>query len=417
MKPLRKLQEFLMCVLFAALPLEELTTVHIGVFPLSCATIVLLLLLYTIVLSLFVGDIKVPRAALFPFLLLIGLFALDVLSIPGSDRQGIMESSRSMIAVMVFAITVVLLPRNRHLARKGIQALALVLAVGGILALVQSLGYPIWSEIHKPLSFGEFVFPLNRTTGYPMSYGGYGILNVSVLPLAVLSLVRGKGLYSSRWIALLVSVLVLLAVVISQSRSTWLAVGTAFGIMLFSATYRTWRKKAVFAWLVAIATLSIFGVGFAWNLGVDLYEANSISIQQRYDQYAAALKMLRSNPVAGIGYGQFSKLYEPIDVPWETAAGARMLHNYFLNKAVATGIIGPLLTSFLLAWIVSVYWRSIQQKGEEISGWFMVGLLSSLVGVLIEMCFYPGGSGIKIFWILVGIAAVCSRESITLKGG
>lgn len=404
---IRKIQEISFCLLFLVLPFDKLAgAIHVGSFPLTLSTIIVLFIVFTFIIRLFdqCQPAVLSKKAFFPFLLLIIVFGIDILAIPRSEG-GEFQAIESLSAAIVFGLAAVIVYQNPNVFKGALHVWTAVIVVGSILAAVQTMGYSLWSEPAKPLHIGALKMPFKRTIGLPVDYGLYGILNFGVLPLVIISVINKKGLYRSRLIAMGVSLLILLGIFIGQSRSMWLGLVLALAVLLISSGYHL-RKKKPFFFILIISGMIFFcflGMRSVQGIGIDVYKARPNSVNVRLHQYHTAVQIVLSHPLTGIGYGNFAEYYEPLSKKKDHSAGVWKLHNYFLNKAVSAGLMGAALLILIFAWVAHTLWRDASRYIKEPTGWFMLGLLSGLTGMMVELMLFPGGSGLKILWAYLGM--------------
>lgn len=404
-----KLLTILFYAIFLTYPLGELGKISImstQPFALSTAVLLVFVSVYMLTILHTQSVFILPIAAILPLALLILLFLFDLSALPRS-QDGFIEVFESLSAVLLFLVIVAVTYSKPRVTRRALQIMGAMLALGGIAALIHALGYPLWLETKKPITIAGFHFPLQRSTGFPMDYGLYGIMNISILPLALLSIVMMRGLYRSRIIGFLVSASLLLAVIISQDLSMWLATTMALTVLLLGCVHNM-RKKYPMIYLSALCgviLLGILGAVEGSQIMQLFYEANEGSILQRMHQYETAIRLIQVHPFTGIGYNQFENIYNPIIFPWNPDPSL-MLHSYFLSKAVSTGIISALILIVLFTWVAFRLWYGYRKFPDGHGRMFMLGLLSAFIGMMVELAFYPGGSGLKIIWVYVGIAWV-----------
>jgi len=231
-------------------------------------------------------------------------------------------------------------------------------SVGNHLARPKPLPTP-----HSPLPTPHSLLP----TPYPLLLTPYFLLPASALILA--------GAYAS------------------QSRGAWL--GLAAGMVVVSAV-RSRRAAILFALVGAfLATLLVLG-GLGWlpapvsqrfaevlpvanipNLATaEVTDANFPAIE-RLAHWQAALDMWRDHLWLGVGIGNYPAVYPAYAIGrWSDALGHA--HNFYLNVAAETGLIG--LLAYAALWLSALWlaWGAIRRSQ---GAWraVAVGCLGSLV--------------------------------------
>jgi len=353
--------------------------------------------------------IRVRKAIRIPLPFFAMLIIFDILDATRnvSALEEIIEDVIAVLLVMVVNVFLVCRPKTVF---RALQLMGLMLALGGIFSVIQAYGVVLWSELIKPIK--GFSLAFYRTTGFPMDYGLYGIMNLSLFPLALLSLIRkGEGLYRSRFVAGLTSFLLLLAIGISQDRSMWLALGCTLFTLGFVYVL-SWCKRYVFMFLLSLIVFAL-GVGIAVRWAVDvaplLYSANMSSINQRLAQYATAVELIKSHPLTGIGNRRFQEMYTPQALP-SNPDPSPMLHNYFLNEAVSTGAVSGGILVALFIWTTWRFWSYSTRNSNQKDKFMALGFLAGWIGIVVELLFYPAASGLKIVWIYIGISSAIYRR-------
>jgi putative inorganic carbon (HCO3(-)) transporter len=213
----------------------------------------------------------------------------------------------------------------------------------------------------------------------PNALAGTAIL---IVPVALaLAFWRGTGgalpRLSLRAMAGVTALVAVLAIVLAQSRSAWLAVL----VMLVVAALALPRWRTIT--LVAGAFLVVgAAVAYAWPLTPEerLVRAQTVgsSLTGRLDIWRQGIGLLGRAPLLGIGLNQFTAAVEvPVTVPPTRHAHA---HNFFLQTALDTGLLG--LAAYLGVLIMTLRaaartWRVSSGAAARLAG----GGALALVGV------------------------------------
>ncbi len=169
---------------------------------------------------------------------------------------------------------------------------------------------------------------------------------------------------------LLAAAAMLAALAMSWSRGAWLGAGAALTVMALALPRRTrWGILLVvllvgggmglyLAGLVppsvaARLTSFVNDVRFTDVRGVGINDAN-YAVIERLAHWQAAWEMLRYNLWTGVGFGCYEPAYRDFAlINWPIPLGHA--HNFYLNIAAETGIIG--LIAYLLLW-GAVFWQT-----------------------------------------------------------
>ncbi|MBM3134510.1 MAG: O-antigen ligase family protein [Chloroflexi bacterium] len=292
--------------------------------------------------------------------------------------------------------------------------LALVLLAGaleaawGLYGSLQRLGPPSYAIV------GGRLFRAFGTFGQPNPFGGY--INLS-LPLGLSLLIgqfadwRSRAPLHPRTLAILSACALLgLALILSWSRGAWLGAAVAVGVvvlawgvaLLWGARHNEQLRRAGERLLLVLLIVAIMGGTLVLAGAADLLPASvtsrlgSIGEQfgvfavrtvkltdenyaavERMAHWQAALSMIQARPLLGYGIGNYPAAYPQYNLPgWEDPLGHA--HNYYLNVAAETGLVG--LAAYLLwlllacagAWMVAV--RATSGLGRAVA----IGVLGVL---------------------------------------
>lgn len=241
-----------------------------------------------------------------------------------------------------------------------------ILAAGMLEAL---LGLEQWV-----LTYGARVY---GTFDQPNPFAGF--LNFA-LPLA-LALVLFAPDINERWMAAAMTVLLAGGEYAAHSRGATLGIAAALVVIVVVG----WRRERV------AALISGFGAGLAavaWVLHaiplrlqqqmlneVNLSDSGlcnhvnnaDFSTMERLAHWAAGLRMFAAHPLLGVGAGNFEAAYFGYNTwCWELPLGHA--HNYYINAAAETGVLG--LAAFLaltgLSWALG--WHATHMRGQPLAG-------------------------------------------------
>jgi O-antigen ligase len=213
-----------------------------------------------------------------------------------------------------------------------------------------------------------------RTTG---TFGGPAIYTITLVLFALLALyaAMSTGHSGRRFLLFGIVVAAQLGVVLSLSRGSWLGDGMAMaGIVVVY-----WRRIGGFA--IAAALLALFlvlgPVGGLASVAQERLAAGD-TVEGRIVTDDAALRMIRDEPLAGFGYGNFDRFDEQYkqrvgDIPLILGGVA---HNTYLNMLVELGIPATLLylspPIFLLVLSYRL-WR--RQRRSPLIDWRFITIL------------------------------------------
>lgn len=343
--------------------------------------------------------IVIPCAPLrTPILLLLGAYGFSLLG-AWSLRDGLVESVKWVEGALLYLATVALLPR-----RQAPWLIGAILAAGAAQALVGLVQFVRAIGPSQFIVLGRFVRAYG-TFQQPNPFGGYlGLLAPVALSLAGWAVWRVAATWKEarRWAALALAgalaaatFLIYAGLIASWSRGAWMGAVAAL-VALVVAQGRRATAAALAVGLVAIVVVVLAGgrggavataligrlaspesyVAFTDPRTIEITDANFATVQ-RLAQWQAAWGMFSDHPWLGVGIGNYAVAYPAYALPrWYLALGHA--HNYYLNAAAETGLVG--LTAYLL--LGAAAFLGVAQWIRRGAGWpraLAIGILGALM--------------------------------------
>jgi O-antigen ligase len=240
------------------------------------------------------------------------------------------------------------------------------------------VGIPFGGTYHQ-----SRVIPIKRAIAPSLTYGTFGMFIMMSLPYHIINIKNSKK------VKLTMIGIISLAILISQSRSTWIAVVLGLFSIFTIILHRSDIQRELKIFL--ILTPSIL---FALILPV-LLEIRSPA--QRITQVLVGLEIIGDNLLTGVGPGNLQSYHE-LDVS---------IHNSFINLAARSGILS--LAIVLMVWSLAIY----TLVNNIINDRFLIlsmCLFGSFVAVIIETNLTTAFS--KVPWIIVAIAVTSTSVRI-----
>lgn len=355
-----------------------------------------ILILFAVTLR---GGLRVP-GRLLPFVKPIALF-FGVLMISAAFSQNVSVALGALphfaAAVALFSLVI----DERTDLRRAAWAFVLGLVVPSALAWWQVVTgtSPAFSWLglasHDAVTLGQSVVETETgrilrgygTLPHPNIFGGYLAVGLVALGwLAHHAKTRTSRLLLSAPVALIASTLV-----ITFSRSAWLAVALGFGTLaaVALAKRRALPHRAIplmtLACVAALVTLAVFhvavftrffgiaGSGFA---GQPAARLEAKSIEERAGSYAMFDDVILTNVVTGVGPGNYTVALATI-FPGAPAWSYQPIHNVFFLALAETGLILLLpAVKFFLA-----LYRLIRENLATAGGLFALAILAALLPI------------------------------------
>jgi O-antigen ligase len=414
---------FLFYLFFIVIPLESILSFRMANIPFTATTLILLLLffLYLTFMVYSKNQTKVPKNTLFLFYLFLLIILFDVMAVlVHKSSPNYFSAVENFFALFLFFLAAVIFSQSPQIAVKGLRMLAVALMAVSVLSLLQSLQWipPFFVINPKPLKIGKMILPIQRIAPLRLPNGLYNIFNFSVLPLLLVSIIQKKKVLFKPLISLVGSILIISAVFVTQSRSSWIALGVIFMVFIFGLTWRLYRKNKLHFVLtlgiISIVILLLF-LSSAPNLFYEtLYKTNPSSVESRINQYKTAWRLITSHPIIGIGHGKFQEIYDPLP---KSCKESKMLHNYFLSRAVAAGALSGLILITLFLWMEFKIGKTALRETNSRGSWISTAFLSSFTAFCIELSFFPAPSGLDIIWIYFALIVTYPQIKKALISG
>lgn len=254
----------------------------------------------------------------------------------------------------------------------------LLIALNAFLAINGVLQY------HTGIGLGNVGLVLDRIygTGIFNDPNDLGMTFVMAIPLAFLLIgVKGASLVF-RVIGLLVLPVILLAFYYTNSRGALVGLAAA---MVFYVFLRFSKPTAV---VLGAVLLSITAV-VAPSRGSEMSYGES-SAQTRIHSWAEGWAMLKSNPVTGVGFEQYTEYHSAV------------AHNSFVHTFAELGLTGAFVFVGMFYWYFKGL-RYLPESNTEIISWRRA-LMVTATGVLV--CgWFLSRQYVPIFYVLLGIGA------------
>jgi len=306
-----------------------------------------------------------------------------VLSMMWSELPSVtLRRALALVGTTVFAVYLAL----RFSPSELLTLLAIALGFSAIESLLFVLFSPR-TAIHWASNYGAW----SGAFGHKNILGRTMVLTILVL-WAVMPQVR-----RFRWPILGTIALSLLLVVMSQSRTSWIA---AFGLLL-AVPFLFYMQRSQIPLMIRILLVALAGLG---TLGFVVLEYADVGLQAvgrddtfsgRTDIWAAAIEVGSDKPLLGHGYRTF----------WTRGLTNRLLtgngHNSFLDIWLELGTIG--LGLFLTAFIVTGRraLKRLAQSNDRRGQWYVMFLLFMLVFGMAAQVFPDHGTIPWVFYIAI----------------
>ena len=276
----------------------------------------------------------------------------------------------------------------------------LVIAIG-LFAVIQKITGAL-----IPIDFWAKAATRRVTTffGYP---NANGLLIAPIILLAIGNLLTNKNL-KSFILSSLTIMLGILTIIFAQS--TGALGGVICGLLFLLFYYNRTRKITLIAIIIflIVILLSPFS-SFKQKINYQKLDLNSTSLEIRLNQWSETLKMLRDNPILGVGLANYQNKFKPYH-QFEFIEIFLYPHNIFLNFWSEIGLLG--LMAFI--WLIVVFFvygfKKLKESASPILLLTIIGaMITLLIHGLVDVPYFKNDLAI-LFWVIIGLIIVNNNK-------
>ncbi len=256
-------------------------------------------------------------------------------------------------------------------------------------------------------------------TGVPRLRGPFGSPNNLALMLeraapAALGLALAARLpRRAGWTSWTAFTLLAAVIVLTFSRGAW--VGTILGLAMAAVPLwlRLGRTVRVGSALALTGILAFAGLSFGVDRLASLFRSSDATAQLRLSVWDSAWRMVRDNPLFGVGPDNFLYHYRAYLRPdaW-SEPNISHPHNFLLDAWLSTGLLGLLAFTLILA----LFWRDWIRVARRATGAIRLvvfGLAGTMLAVLahglVDHAYFLSELAAA-FWVLVAVVYVLRRD-------
>jgi O-antigen ligase len=203
------------------------------------------------------------------------------------------------------------------------------------------------------------------------------------------------------------------AIVMSHSRSSWIAV---FCALLFIGIVK--KRKLIPVLLALVALVLLVSPTSVRSRAASIFDLNEPSNRMRIILLESSPEVVKDHPIVGVGLIDLLPVFDEYVLPNvpEHLRGERLghFHNNFVQVAVQTGILGLTIFIFVLFNIVRSEWEGYRTAGDRFLESVSLGSLAAFVAFLVNGMFeYNFGDSevIMLVWFTLGLSIASRRLS------
>ncbi|MEQ8677477.1 MAG: O-antigen ligase family protein [Aggregatilineales bacterium] len=208
-----------------------------------------------------------------------------------------------------------------------------------------------------------------------------------VAPLITLTIAwaltaRRKDYRQVLWI---LSVLLIGVLILTFSRGGLLSLLTALGAFSVMRFSQQARFQKILAPKFILAGASIVGIiGVVLFVILSLSGSRNTGDEGRLDMYRSAVEITRDYPIMGVGVGEFGRAFREYRTPEIARDKLASAHNYYLNTASETGILGILVNLWLGILLLRTWWQRWQEADSPARKLRLEAVYAALLGIAVH---------------------------------
>jgi polysaccharide biosynthesis protein PslJ len=260
------------------------------------------------------------------------------------------------------------------------------------------IGYPtggVIRYIESNIALGERAI---GTWVDPNSLGGLLAIGASMIAPQFFA---QKPVLKSRWLTFLVLGTVILALILTSSRSSFLA----FAVSLSVIAFLRYRRYIPYLIVAGLLFLILPQTQAYIDRIMQAFQGEDLATQMRYGEWGDSLELIQQYPLVGIGFtGTPTR-----DVYTDVA-------NMYLIMANQIGLTGVFFFLLAMGGVLYYAWQAwkhskVDAELDSIHLGYNIALLAALLNAVADLYFFriDFQSSITWFWLIVALALASSR--------
>ena len=342
---------------------------------------------------------KPPQNTKYFFLFFIIAAIPLFLNISWLGTRNILVSSLYLIRLIAYSSIYFAFPLLKLSTKKTQKIFQFLYWAGALVAIFGLLQYIFYPDI-RPLSSYGWDLHLYRVVSTFLDPGFTGL----ILVLSLIIALENSLHYRRKALNILPAIIIYLALILTYSRSSYLALILATAFIFFS------QKKPRFFWLFLIFFLtSIFLAPRPAGEGIKLERISTI--EARLQSYQRGINIFLKKPILGIGFNSYryaqNKFFPDINKTLTNRAGSSPDSSLILVLAT-TGTVGLAVFGLMASKIISPLLKKSKEPANNL-------ILASLIAISIHSfflnsLFYPA---VMIwFFLLLGVEEIIAGNKL-----
>lgn len=211
---------------------------------------------------------------------------------------------------------------------------------------------------------------------------------------------------------LLFFIITSLSLIYARSEATILAV--LVGLFFLGLINKSSQKYALISLLIIF--LLIFSFPISRNYFVQKFGLQDLSGQLRFNIWQGAGKLIKENPVLGIGLDGYERLapdyqkrfYDPYTGELISVETHPYPHNLYLTLWLELGLLGLIVFAWILVMFFKQGLKQLDQKDVIINTSIMAAMIVIVIHGLADTPYFKNDLAV-LFWLIIGLLIVSKR--------
>lgn len=348
--------------------------------------------------------------------------------------QGLILGLSKLVYFSVTSFCMTFLMYNVGYDSRSVNNLLNVFLVAGVLVSLAGIITKYWSvdilllSAYSSFSLEKEMFRTAGSLGNPVVYGSFLTMLVPFFLFKLIDCFKKMIFFFATCAGMLC---VMCGIVISGSRMPIMLMFFSF-IVMFFIFLRIKPVLTLFLFTLMLLLSLILSVDYT-NSYIEAYKYDTVTdhiferfnisnistgLDLRLNRYLLTWEVFKEHPLLGIGFGNFTSVFEQYQGEWLKDEGPKTIDNQFLMLVVETGLLGlisfiTVLLSILSACIFLFKYTYNSYVSDQMLSYSFLLFTISVLGLMMTWDTLNHPSIRIYFWAIVGL--ILSKKSMCTK--
>lgn len=220
------------------------------------------------------------------------------------------------------------------------------------------------------------------------------------------------------------ALLIASSIVLSLSRGGMISASLSVVLLVILISLRFKQKKMNIIVFLLLISVFLSVSWFGWETVVDrfarLQNQQGEIYEARLEFWKDSIEIIKALPLVGAGFGTFSDIY-PAFRTFISDRAVLHAHNDYLELLIEGGVIGLLLVSLFLIYLVKSSFKVFRKRHDRYSIYLFLGCFTGLVSIFIhsltDFNLHIGANGLYFFFIAgLMVTSIHTKTRIEASG-